>query len=397
MRVAIITTHPIQYNAPFFEELSKRGNIEFKVFYSWGESVLKNKFDVGFGKVVEWDIPLLKGYDYEFLENIAEEKGSHHFSGIDNPHIITTLKNYQPNAIIVFGWAFKSHFKAMRYFKGKVPVFMRGDSTLFVNAGFVKRTTRKIVLNFVYRYVDYALYVGKNSYDYFKYVGLKDQQLFHAPHVVDNCRFRLSSPERDKQVRNYKNMLNIQDDDLVFLFAGKFEDYKNPLLLIQAFEALHFDNKSHLVLVGNGRLESAMKSYPNLKNIHFLDFQNQTSMPAVYAMCDVFVLPSHSASQSETWGLALNEAMATGKALLASDQCGGAVDLIQPGVNGYIFKSNDLADLKRKLLLLQSRKEEIKTMGEQSLKIIENFSIKKLCDKVEEALFKVLTKGNYLD
>ena len=70
-RLAIITTHPIQYNAPMFALLSTRGKVQVKVFYTWGESVLKDKYDPGFGKNISWDIPLLDGYDYCFIKNVA--------------------------------------------------------------------------------------------------------------------------------------------------------------------------------------------------------------------------------------------------------------------------------------------------------------------------------------
>lgn len=63
-RLAIITTHPIQYNAPLFKLLTQRNNITIKVFYTWGKSVLENKYDPGFKKNIEWDIPLLDGYGF---------------------------------------------------------------------------------------------------------------------------------------------------------------------------------------------------------------------------------------------------------------------------------------------------------------------------------------------
>src|SRR5690242_286009 len=125
-RLAIITTHPIQYNAPLFALLHARKVIEIKVFYTWGESVLHKKYDPGFGKVIEWDIPLLEGYPFEFLENVSVEKGSHHFKGIDNPFIISSVEKFNPDAILVYGWAFKSHLEAMRYFKKRIPVLFRG-------------------------------------------------------------------------------------------------------------------------------------------------------------------------------------------------------------------------------------------------------------------------------
>src|SRR6185312_6093732 len=166
-RLAIVTTHPIQYNAPLFELLTKRNKIDIKVFYTWGETVLKRKYDPGFGKVIKWDIPLLEGYEYEFLANISSEKDSHHFNGIENPNIIKKINNYHPDAVLVYGWSFKSHLKVLRYYKNKIPVLFRGDSTLLDKKSWILSLKRNLFLRWVYRHIDFALYVGKNNYDYF--------------------------------------------------------------------------------------------------------------------------------------------------------------------------------------------------------------------------------------
>ncbi|HEY8661946.1 MAG TPA: glycosyltransferase family 1 protein, partial [Hanamia sp.] len=83
-RLAIITTHPIQYNAPWFKLLAERKKLKVMVFYTWSQVEKEGKYDPGFGKNVEWDIPLLDGYEYRFINNISNEPGSHHFNGIDN-------------------------------------------------------------------------------------------------------------------------------------------------------------------------------------------------------------------------------------------------------------------------------------------------------------------------
>ena len=69
-RIAIVTSHPIQYYAPLFKLLAQR--IELKVFYTWGKDSVE-KYDPGFGKKVQWDVPLLEGYDYQYLENIIAQ------------------------------------------------------------------------------------------------------------------------------------------------------------------------------------------------------------------------------------------------------------------------------------------------------------------------------------
>jgi len=68
-----------------------------------------------------------------------------------------------------------------------------------------------------------------------------------------------------------------------------------------------------------------------------LPFQNQSRMPVVYRLGDLLVLPS---AYGETWGLAVNEAVACGRPVLVSDRVGCAADVVEPGC-GRIFPWND--------------------------------------------------------
>src|SRR5438045_1949675 len=111
MRLAIISTHPIQYNAPWFALLAKSPGITLKVFYTWGQLESKDKFDPGFGKNISWDVPLLEEYDFTFSTNISKQPGTHHFRGIINPTLVNEIEEFQPGALLVFGWAFVSHLK----------------------------------------------------------------------------------------------------------------------------------------------------------------------------------------------------------------------------------------------------------------------------------------------
>ena len=167
MRLAIVTTHPIQYYAPLFRLLTKEPGMELKIFYTWSQTQKGPKYDTDFGKMIEWDIPLLDGYSYEFVENVAADPGVHHFRGIDNPALNNKITEWGPDFLLVIGWNFKSHLSCMRYFKGKIPVLFRGDSTLLDEKPGLKKILRRIFLKWIYRHADYALYVGKNNHDYF--------------------------------------------------------------------------------------------------------------------------------------------------------------------------------------------------------------------------------------
>ena len=117
-KLAIITTHPIQYYAPVFKLLHQNKKICIRVFYTWGEAVL-NKYDPGFEKKIEWDLPLLDGYPYEWVTNTSSDPGSHHFKGIVNPDILLRINTWKPDALMVFGWAYQGHLKVIRHFKKK--------------------------------------------------------------------------------------------------------------------------------------------------------------------------------------------------------------------------------------------------------------------------------------
>ncbi|WP_207422784.1 glycosyltransferase family 4 protein [Desertivirga brevis] len=384
-KVAIVTTHPIQYYAPVFKILAKK--VDLKVFYTWGEESIKKKFDPGFGKVVDWDLPLLDGYNYEFLENSSTDPGSHHFKGIINPSIIERINEFCPDVILVYGWSYSSHFKVLRHFKGKRQIWFRGDSNLLDLERNWKSIVRKLLLRYIYSHVDRAFYVGSCNKDYFVEYGLKPTQLAFAPHSIENSRFE---EDHKKDVDELKNSLGIEDTEIVILFAGKLEPKKNPELLMDAFLNLDLKNV-HLLFVGNGVLESKLKEKQsnNLENsnalkISFLDFQNQSRMPVIYQCCDLFCLPSKG--PGETWGLAVNEAMASGKSILVSNKVGCAKDLVKTE-NGLIFESDNLLDLSIKLRELCNSKERLKIMGEKSRTIIQSWSFSKQVEAFELGLY----------
>jgi glycosyltransferase involved in cell wall biosynthesis len=366
-RLAIVTTHPIQYYAPVFKLLAQ--NIELMVFYTWGEASL-NKHDPGFDQTIKWDIDLLTGYDYRWMENTGTDPGSHHFNGIINPDIVDEIKAWNPDTLLVYGWAYKSHLSVLRYFKNKLPVLFRGDSALLDEKPGLKNRLRAVYLKWVYKHINYALYTGTNNKAYFKKYGLKEDQLVFAPHAVDNERFEIAN---DIEVSYLKKRLNISDNDIVVLFAGKFEAKKDPALLLESFINLNLPD-THLLFVGDGELAASLKQRAlKYRNIHFINFQNQTNMPAIYQVCDIFCLPSKG--PGETWGLAVNEAMACSKSVLVSDKAGCAIDLVKSDINGLIYIAGSEADLSHKLQKLISKgKEQLAFMGQTGKEIIKNWN-----------------------
>ncbi|RYG39965.1 MAG: glycosyltransferase family 1 protein, partial [Chitinophagaceae bacterium] len=245
-RLAIVTSHPIQYYAPVFQRLAQK-NPDIKVFYTWGEESIK-KYDPDFKKAIEWDIPLLEGYSYEFLENTAPRPGTSHFRGIVNPSAVKAIHQFNPDAILVYGWSWQSHLQIIRHFSGKIPIWFRGDSTCMDTLPWHKNLVRLILLHWIYRHVHIAFYVGTENKKYYRRFGLKHEQLRFAPHAIDNSRYGI---DYSAQANDLRRRLQIPPGGILLLFAGKFEAKKDPVILLKAFERLQKTNV-YLLFVGNG-------------------------------------------------------------------------------------------------------------------------------------------------
>lgn len=351
-RLAIISTHPIQYYAPVFKLLAQKTDL--MVFYT-----KHTTFDKGFQQRILWDIPLLEGYKYTFTGKSPLKK----------------IKSFQPDCILIYGWAHFLHFRIMRYFKGKTPLIFRGDSTLLKRQSVLKKFCKKLALQFLYRNIDKALYVGINNRAYFKQYGLKEAQLFFAPHAIDNNRFATTTKS------GLRNILKLRSDDILILYAGKFEPVKNPGLLLRAFLELGLPH-AHLLFAGDGILKDELQAQSQYcKKVHFISFQNQSKMPGIYQSCDLFCLPSNS----DSWGLAINEAMAAGKAILVSDRVGAAADLVKDE-NGRVFKHKDLEDLKKNLQDMATNRSDLQQKGKSSLKIIKDWNFEAQVDNILNAI-----------
>lgn len=380
-RLAIICSHPVQYYAPLFRLMAQ--SHEIKVFYK-----TQPQYDPGFCRNVNWDLPLLDGYNHIFSHNLAE------------------IKRYQPTSILIYGWAHVSHLKIIAYFSNKATLYFRGDSTLLDPTPLWRKMIKKLLLKQIYRQFEYALYVGKHNKLYFEEYGFKSEQLIYAPHAVDNQRFAVDNQRfavhnqcfaADHQdgatslgeavsIREVvsirtelgiRTTLGIADQDLLVLYTGKFTVKKNPEILLHAFAKIKQPG-IHLLFVGSGQLEQQLKSMAEeirgvkpKSNIHFMTFQNQQRMPAIYQSCDLFCMPS--SGPAETWGLAINEAMAAGKPILASSMAGAAADLTDNS-NGRTFKAGDQDDLLAKLTELLADKAQLRNMGRASSEKIKNWS-----------------------
>ncbi|MGH6827733.1 MAG: glycosyltransferase family 4 protein [Rhizomicrobium sp.] len=355
LRLAFIVSHPIQYYAPLYRLLAGRDDMAVKVFFTWhaGGEPMEDK---GFARPVMWDVPLTEGYEFELARNSSRDPGTHHFSGLSNPSLVRQVLAWRPDAVHVTGWAWFSHLLALRALKRRgICILFRGDSHLLDGRGgrfgwFMKRS----LLSRVYAWPAAFLAAGKANRAYYRAFGVNEERLFDCPHSVDVARFAEPDREYESRAAQWRKDLGIGRDKLVILYAGKFEPKKNPLGLMDAVMACG-DASLVLLMVGGGELQEkvAERAARSPDRLRLLPFQNQSRMPIVYRLGDLFVLPS---SHRETWGLGVNEALASNRPVLVSDRVGCAADVVTPDC-GRVFDAADAGALPRALKGIASRPE----------------------------------------
>jgi glycosyltransferase involved in cell wall biosynthesis len=353
--LAVVLSHPTQYYSPWFRHISAQGELDLRVFYLWDFGV-QPRMDVQFDQTVEWDIPLLDGYHFEFVPNRSRDPGTHWFGGLDNPSLVARLLQVSPDAVLVFGYAYRSHLRLLLSPRlARIPILIRGDSHDLARPAGWRSRVAKGVRRALFRRFAAALAVGQANAAYFRDNGVAPARVFLVPHCVDNERFQAGSEETERQAMHWRSELGIPPAAMVILFAGKFEQKKRPLDLLAAFLALGppptpGGEQPVLLFAGGGALEPEMRRLAGAaagSRVFFAPFQNQTQMPRVYAACDVMVLPSFG--PGETWGLAVNEAMNLARPCIVSTHVGCAPDLVEDGSTGWVFEAGDRAALTRAL------------------------------------------------
>lgn len=335
-RIGFLISHPIQYYAPIFRELAKQ--CDLTVFFAHRQTA-EQQANAGFGVAFDWDVDLLSGYESRFLTNIAPQPSTDRFDGCDTPAIAEAIEEGKFDAFVVPGWALKTYWQAVQACRrAGVLRLVRGDSQLGGQRGLMVRAAKSLAFPWVLRRFDRFLYVGERNRAYLRHYGVPDRKMFFSPHCVDNDAFAQAAtavPQRPPGRRR-------------ILFAGKLLARKHPQDMLGAAALLPRDS-IEVVFAGSGELEPALRRFAGEAGLDttFLGFVNQSGLPAVYASCDLLILPSDA---RETWGLVVNEAMACGTPAVVSDAVGCGPDLIEAGKTGAIFPLGDIPALSRAIV-----------------------------------------------
>jgi len=327
-RLGVLVSHPIQYQAPLYQELARRGAVDLEVAFL-STNGAQPYHDPAFGVTLAWNIDLLGGYRWTVLARRSLTSKAawlaalcHWLRGRD----IVVLHGHSDSDMLLAA--------ATCRLVG-VPYLLRGDSHAEPSANGWRRVARHLVAGAVVQAAAGALPVGQRNAAFYQRYGRIPH--YPAPYSVDNDRFQVMSeaarPARSERLA----ALGLDPACPTVIFSGKLIEQKRPLDLIHAIGRC--GGKLNLLLLGDGPLRARVQGYEGRLPVRCLGFVNQAELPAWYGCGDVLALPSGR----EPWGLVVNEGMACGLVPVVSDAVGCAADLVD-GV-GEVYPAGDVAAL----------------------------------------------------
>jgi len=388
-RLVVVETHPIQYKAPLFRLLAAHPQIDLTVLYAMLPDA--GQQGAGYGVSFEWDVPLLEGYSYEVLENCAKLPAVNRFGGCDTPGIRERLRKLNPDAVLVNGWVAKTCLQALSACrKLGIPCLVRGEANLLRDRAWWKHVLHRLLL----RKYDGYLAIGSANRDFYRFHHCPEDRIFFAPYAVDNDFFAEQAAERVSTRDQLREGFGLPPDTVVFLFAGKLIPKKNPLDFLKALARLPEEVRGRVkgLVAGDGPLRGECERFVLAHNLPviFTGFLNQSRLPDAYAVADVLVLPSDA---GETWGLVVNEAMASGRSAVVSRSVGCVPDLIREGQTGHSFPLHDTLALSGLLAGYVLDPALARQQGETAREQVQTYSYATIVQGILAALQTVLPSG----
>lgn len=348
--LAIVTSHPIQYQAPLWRALAAAG-VEFEVWFLTPHAV-KPSYDREFGRTFAWDTDLLSGYPHRFLP-VSPGWRLDRFNGVRLERAWSDLlREHGVTHLWVEGWRFATLWQAVfAAHRLGSEVWLRGENHALQPEAGLRGVLKRFALARLFNRVRWFLCIGTANRRFYGSHGIPESRQASAPYCIDHERFSRLAGELRPRRRELRRRWQVPDDAWCVLFCGKLIPKKRPLDLIAAAKQarLPAGRRVHLLFAGDGQLKPALEAAlktPGAPAATLAGFLNQSEIPAALVAADCLVLPS---DYGETWGLVVNEALAAGLPSIVSDRCGCASDLAAPQGSAHVFPCGDIPALARSL------------------------------------------------
>lgn len=260
---------------------------------------------------------------------------------------------------------------------------MYEDYVHYITKGHFDKSSKKLVEYLTKFYCDKTIneliVPTKKAYDLFKEKYNVKRNIHIVPTGIEVERFYKEKIDI-KKIRELKKKYNFSKRDFIAIFVGRIAEEKNVPFLIEVTENIIKEKTNFkLLIIGDGpdkeNYENMVKERNLEKNIIFTGKVAWEAIPIYYQLGDVFV----SASQSETQGLTIIEAMAASLPALCIDDESFRNTVIDD-LNGYLFK--DKKECKEIILKLINDKKLLENIQIGARNSAEMHSSKYFAEKV---------------
>jgi len=215
------------------------------------------------------------------------------------------------------------------------------------------------------------------------------KEIVVIPNAIDLNIFQ----EKDEQAcKKIREQLELTPEDVILLYVGRLSLEKNIDKIIKSLALIKEKNidKVKLVLVGEGtamnQLNSMVKSLGLQQHVKFVGAVDSEIVKSYYQISDLFTFTS----TSETFGMVIIEAMASGLPVLAV-RAPGAVDIITDGFDGMLVE-DDVFEFAACLELLIKNKDLRKRLAKGAFYTAQRYSIDNISDQMLN-LYQRLAQG----
>lgn len=281
------------------------------------------------------------------------------------------------DAIVVCGYSSPTAMVAMLYMRRKkIPFSMEVDGGLVRQDSKLKYMFKKFLVTLPNNWISSGEYTTR----YLVHYGAEKEKIRHYPFTslweADIAR-QIPTAEQKQLLRRELGMT----EDKIVVSVSRFIPSKRLDMLIRSAAAL--GDSVGIYLIGGEPTEEYLQLQKELaaNNVHFVGFTKKDRLALYYQAADLFALPT----QTDVWGLVINEAMAYGLPVITTDRCVAGLELVRDGVNGYLIPKDDQQALNEKIRSVFA--SDYRRMGEAALETIRPYTIENMA-KAHVEIFK---------
>ncbi len=327
LRLAFLTNIIAPYWKVIFDSLSPR--------YKGMRVFVSTRMEANRAWEVNW-----QGLDVVLQKTITLKRRWRHPVGFSEPlyvhfplDTVQQLRSFGADVVISNEMGFRT-LMALLYRK------LRPQSRLIIWAEIAESTeqgrgsARGMLRRFLQKRVDGFIVLGKSGARYIRSLGADDRNIFQIPYTSDVSRFSGNAIARN------------EDQARRLLYVGQLIERKGLrqfLAALSKWAAANQDRRVEFVLAGDGPLRDQLEHalVPANMKLTFLGEVSYADLPRVYASSGIFAFPT----LADTWGVVVNEALASGLPVLGSINSQAVEELVEDGRSGWIFRPGDADEM----------------------------------------------------